>query len=162
MMASSMAAEGNATASRVIRYCPCTHTQQDMAQGCPRCATERLPLHISECVMHRAIQMFLGEMVIPTPNAGAISHGHFSSIFVFYETSGMHALHTALEAVALALYSIRINLPQLRSQAMHRYTRSIQGLASTDLSSKSMSLKAIACMALLGLYEVAHHCACCK
>jgi hypothetical protein len=109
---------------------------------------------VAESVTHQAVHMFLSDTVITAPS-GSNSKGHFVNLVDLVQSSPKpDALPFALEAVALASLGNRTCNSEVQLKAMRQYTISIHQLRKTNLSSNSDVLSVIACITLLGLYEV--------
>lgn len=131
--------------------CPATQA------GRSGCSCLRVPLHLTEPISRQAVQIFLQNVVLPTPNRGSISKGHFATLPALVDESpATDALPAALEAIALASCSTRFAMHELRFKALQRYTFSARHLVALDLASTSRPLNIIACMLLLGLFEVVY------
>ncbi len=111
-----------------------------------------IPPLISTPVLHQAVHIFLNDMVVHTPSSGAVSKGHLTGLVALVlSASSNEALPTALEAVALASRAARFKVPELRVEGMRLYARVVWKLVEGDLGE---GREVVACMVLLGLYEV--------
>jgi hypothetical protein len=109
---------------------------------------------VRESVIHQAVHVFLSDTVINVPG-GSNSKGHFANLVALVQSSPpSEALPFALEAVALASLGNRICNSEIKLEAMRQYTISIHRLRKANLNSKSDMFSVIACILLLGLYEV--------
>lgn len=114
----------------------------------------RLQRGIAESVSSQALHIFLYNTVIHFPTSSA-SKGHFTSLVTLGQSSSrLKALPFALEAVALASLAQRFSHSEAKLLAMRRYHVAIRLLRDADIHSESNVLSVIACILLLGNYEV--------
>lgn len=119
-----------------------------------RSETYRLQRPVAESVSSQALHIFLYNTVIHSPS-GSASKGHFTNLVTLMQSSSrLDALPFALDAVALASLARRFSYPDAKVLAMNRYQHSIRLLRDTDITSASNMLSVIACIQLLGIYEV--------
>lgn len=134
--------------SQILERRRITNARRSMSETC------RLQRPIAESVSSQALHIFLYNTVIHFPS-GSTSQGHFTSLVALTQSpSRLEALPFALDAVALASLAHRFSHPDAKTLAMSRYQASIRSLRDTDISSESNLLGVIACIQLLGMYEV--------
>jgi hypothetical protein len=109
---------------------------------------------VAEPLLYQAVNVFLSDAVIIAPDS-SMSKGHFANLVALVQSSSnIGPLPFALEAVALASLASRTCNSDVQLEATRRYTISINRLRMTNLNSNSDPLCIIACIMLLGLYEV--------
>lgn len=102
----------------------------------------------------QALDLFLSSTILHCDRY-ALSSGHFVGLpFLLESCTESDGLLPALEAVALASYAHRFDDFGLRTQGVHQYNVAIRRLRKTDFSDRSKTRSVIACILLLGIYEV--------
>ena len=102
----------------------------------------------------QARQVFLSSMVVSCKTY-EISTGHFTRIGQLIEhATGDDALLYAVEAVALCSYGRRFKRPEVEVQSLARCSAALQRLHKTDFDDRSKTLRVVATIVVLGVYEV--------
>lgn len=113
-----------------------------------------IPRPIIEPVLHKALQVFLSDTVLPVAST-AVTRGHFATLPQLVESSSStDPLRCALQAVALASLARRLRAVNIAEEALSMYTLCLQRVSSINLNDQSDTQKVIACIILMSVYEV--------